>query len=149
MKTQLKLMLLLMGASFITFMGCSKHDGITTTIKGTYTSSVPTEVGFNAFGSFYSTGGIRDTGSCEMDITVTDDSTFCVDLFTTPRGTWTMKEACSRDMMNPTGSWHITGGTGFYALLKGSGRLVMTFPPNVPAGVIVIEDYNGVAWAHP
>lgn len=136
-------MLLLFGVSFIILMGCRKRDGLPTTIIGTYTD----QKGLTFTGTFTATGGLATSGSTVMDVVITGDSLFCTNKLTAPEGTFNMKMNCS--FSNNTGHWKITSGTGHYSVLKGSGSLIMTFPPNVPSGVLNIETMTGVVWLHP
>jgi hypothetical protein len=92
-------------------------------------------------GTFTTTGGLTTSGTNVMNTRVTTDSSFCVDVLTTPNGTFTTHQNCSR--INMTGHWDIVSGAGIYKFLHGSGALTMMFPPNVPTGVQVIEILNG------
>jgi len=145
MKTQLKLIVLLAAMPFI-FLACSKHDGLATTMVNTYTTSIATKYGSLTSGNFVSTGGIKGKGTAIMAVHVTTDSTFCTVWLTSSTWSLTVKEACSRDMSDRTGSWHIVGGTGLYSVAHGGGRLLMKFPPDVPSGVVVIENYTGIVF---
>lgn len=148
MKAQSKFVILLGG--LVTFLlGCTKENGLGTYIRSTYTSAVTTKYGSVHTGTFEATGGISGTGKAVMDVHVTDDSTFCTVWFTQNNGSVTIKERCSRDMADPTGSWRIVDGTGIYSGRRGSGKLTMEFPPHVPEGVTVIETYRGDVWLNP
>src|SRR6476620_2920787 len=148
MKTQSKFVVLL-GTLLTFFLGCKKEDGLGTFIKSTYTTKVLTKDGNIQTGTFTATGGISGNGKAVMDILVTDDSTFCTVWFTQNAGSVTIKERCSRDMSDPTGSWGIGAGTVIYSGRRGSGKLSMEFPPNVPTGVTVRETYQGKVWVNP
>lgn len=151
MKPQSKLLILL-GGLMTFFLGCKKehgNGGIDTFMRSTYTSAVVTKYGSVQTGTFEANGGISGTGDAKMDVHVTPDSTFCTVWFTQNNGSITIKESCSRDMMHPTGSWHIVDATGTYSGRRGSGDLTMAFPPNVPQGVTVIETYTGKVWMNP
>jgi hypothetical protein len=142
MKTQLKLMLLLFGASFITLNGCKKHeDGEKITMIVTHLVVLKPIV---LTGTFTSTGALNISGTSIMDVLPAGDSAHCTQTMTTPEGSFTMHQDCSGT--NMTGSWHIISGTGRYAHLKGSGTLTMMFPPNVPAGVKGIDTITGIVW---
>jgi hypothetical protein len=138
-----KSILLLFGVYFIILMGCRKRDGLPTTIIGTYTS----QKGLTFTGTFTATAGLTTSGTTVMDVTVAGDSLFCTNKFLAPEGTFKMKMECS--MLNNTGHWKITGGTGHYGGLRGEGSLIMTFPPDVPSGVLNIETMTGVVWLNP
>lgn len=142
MKMQLTLMLLLMGVSLSICTGCKKnHDRVDTTVTETFTSKTPTKEGATYYGTFTATGGLATSGTSVMDVSLTTDSSFCHDVLTTSRGTFTMQLNCSRP--NMTGHWKIVNGTGLFASLHGDGPLSMMFPPNVPAGVLLIETITG------
>ena len=143
MKMQLTSMLLLMGASFSMFTGCKKHhEPVDTTITETFTTKTINEDATVTFtGTFTATGGLTTSGTNVMNTRLTTDSSFCVDVLTTPNGTFTTHQNCSR--VNMTGHWDIVSGTGIYKFLHGSGPLTMMFPPNVPTGVFVIETVTG------
>lgn len=142
MKMQLTLMLLLMGVSLSILTGCKKHDRIDSTITETFTTKTVNEDGTATLtGPFTSTGGLTTSGTSVMDVTYIGDSSFCNDALTTSNGSFTMKLNCSRTSM--TGHWKVVSGTGVYASLSGNGPLTMMFPPNVPAGVFVIETITG------
>jgi hypothetical protein len=143
MKMQLQSMLLLMGVSLSIFTACKKHDRIeNTNITETFTTKAVDKEGiFTYTGTFTATGGLIASGTNLMTTRVTTDSSFCVDVLTTPNGSFTTHQNCSRG--NMTGEWEIVSGTGIYRFLHGSGQLTMMFPPNVPAGVFVIEALTG------
>ncbi len=143
MKIQLTSMLLLMGVSLSIITGCKKHDRIeNTTVIETFTTKTVDKDGILTFtGTFSATGGLTASGTNVMTTRLTTDSSFCVDVLTTPYGSYTTHQNCSRP--NMTGHWEIVSGTGIYKFLHGSGPLTMMFPPNVPAGVFVIETLTG------
>jgi hypothetical protein len=149
MKTQLKSILVLFGGLITFFSGCKKDDGLGTFIRSTYTSSVVTKDGSIHTGTFEATGGVSGSGTAVMDVHVIDDSSFCTLWLTQNGGSLKIKEACSNDMANPTGSWRIVDGTGIYRWSRGRGRLTMEFPPHVPEGVTVIETFTGTVWLKP
>ena len=142
MKMQLKLMLLLLGVSFISFMGCKKHeDEHAITIVVTHTTFVKPIV---LTGTFVATGEINISGASLMDVHPVGDSAHCTQTMTTKEGSFTMHQDCST--MNMSGSWYITSGTGRYTHLQGKGTLTMMFPPNVPTGVLGIDTLTGEVW---
>jgi hypothetical protein len=142
MKMQLTSMLLLMGVSSSIFNGCKKEkDHFDTTITETFTSKTATKDGATYYGTFAATGGLNLKGPDTMDVRLTTDSSFCHTVLTSSRGTITMLLNCSRT--NMTGHWRIVNGTGAFASFYGNGPLTMMFPPNVPAGVLVIETITG------
>lgn len=142
MKMQLKLMLLLLGVSFISFVGCKKHDGDhAVTITVTHTTFVKPIV---LTGTFVSTGEINVSGTSLMDVHAAGDSAHCTQTMTTKEGSFTMHQDCSS--MNMSGSWYIISGTGRYTHLQGKGTLTMMFPPNVPTGVLGIDTLTGEVW---
>ena len=65
------------------------------------------------------------------------DSFYCSNKLIAPGGTFTTSLHCS--MITNTGAWRIIEGTGRYALLKGGGTLVMSYP----AGVVGVEVLTG------
>ena len=138
---QLKSILLLFVLFFIIFSGCKKHDceGRATTIIGTNKEQV--KVG-TLKGTFTANGGLITSGTTLMVVEpVGTDSIHCTTTFTATEGSFLMIMDCSTT--NMTGKWDIPSGTGSYAGLRGSGTLVMTFPPNVPADVVSIETMTG------
>lgn len=144
MKLQLKLMLLLLGVSFISFMGCKKNDGdhphpITITV--THLAVVEPIV---LSGTFTATGELNISGTSLMEVHPVGDSAHCTQTMTTPDGSFTMHQDCSST--NMSGSWYITSGTGRYEHLQGSGTLTMMMPPNVPPGVLGIDTLTGIVW---
>ena len=137
MKIKLKLILLLIAVSFIVFTGCKKHDnGLAITIN-----QVSLEANKNDTqekGTFTVTGGIQTSGHFIMDIKfVGIDSFYCSNKLIAPEGTFTTSLHCSA--ITNTGAWSVTDGTGRYALLKGGGTLVMSYPP----GVVGVEVLTG------
>ncbi len=145
MKIQLRLMLLLIAASFIFLTGCKKHDdGESVTMVVTHLAVLKPIV---LSGTFTSTGAFNISGTSLMDVHPVGDSAHCTQTMITPEGSFTMHQDCSNT--NMTGSWHIISGTGRYAHLQGSGTLTMMFPPNVPTGVLGIDTLTGVVWLHP
>jgi hypothetical protein len=52
-----------------------------------------------------------------------------------------LQSTCS--FTNNTGKWNIVSATGLYRFLRGGGSLLMTFPPDVPTGVLSIETMTG------
>jgi hypothetical protein len=142
MKMHLTSMIFLMGVSSSIIIGCKKEKNhFDTTITETFTSKTPTKNGATYYGTFNATGGLHLTGADTMDVRLTTDSSFCRTLLTSSRGTITMLLNCSRT--NMTGHWRIVGGTGSFTSYYGNGPLTMMFPPNVPAGVLVIETITG------
>ncbi len=139
---QLKLTLLLLGMSFIFFMGCNKHED-SEPITFTVTHLVITKPIYIT-GTFTSTGFMHVSGTSLMIVNPAGDSAHCTQTMTTPEGTFTMHQDCSNT--NMTGSWYIISGTKRYAHLQGKGTLTMMFPPNVPAGVIGIDTLTGIVW---
>lgn len=146
MKMQLKLMLLLFGATIISLMGCKKDDGRSADITGYYTNSTPTKTGVYNTGYFTTSGGLKASGNATMDVHIVGDSSHCTASFIASEGSFTMAMNCSN--VNMTGHWNITSGTGRYAELKGEGSLTMSFPPNTPTGVVGIEAMTGIVWLH-
>ena len=136
-------MLLLIGASFSLFTGCKKdHEPRDTTITETFLTKIVNKDGtVTSTGTFTATGGLTTSGTDVMNITLTPDSSHCIVVLTTPNGTFTTHQNCNR--ANMTGHWDIVSGTGIYTFLHGSGSLIMTFPPDVPTGVVVIETETG------
>ena len=142
MKMQLKFTLLLFGVAFISFMGCKKHeDDRTVTMVVTHLTLLKPIV---LSGTFTATGELNISGTSLMDVHPAGDSAHCTQTMTTPEGSFTMHQDCS--IMNMTGSWYITSGTGRYAHLQGKGTLTMMFPPNVPSGVQGIDTLTGEVW---
>jgi hypothetical protein len=141
MKTQLKLMLLMIAVSFIIFSGCKKHDdGLPITIVQISTA-FDEENGYTETGTFTTSGGIRTSGTFVMDVIFVADSFYCTNKLIAPEGTFTTDMKCSATTM--TGSWKILSGDGRYKRLNGGGTLVMTFPPDVPPGSIGVETLSG------
>jgi hypothetical protein len=142
MKMQLKLTLLLLGVSFMFFIGCKKHEGDqAVTITVTHTTFLKPIV---LTGTFVSTGEINVSGTSLMDVHPAGDSAHCTQTMTTPDGSFTMHQDCSST--NMSGAWYITSGTGRYAHLQGKGTLTMMMPPNVPTGVLGIDTLTGIVW---
>jgi hypothetical protein len=143
MKTQVISILLLMVVSFSMFTGCKKHhESVDATITETFTTKTVNEDATVTFtGTFTATGGLTTSGTDVMNTRLTADSSFCIVVLTTPNGTFTTHQNCSRT--NMTGHWDIVSGTGIYKFLHGSGALTMMFPPDVPEGVFVIETETG------
>jgi len=142
MKIKLQLMLLLFGATFISFMGCKKQDHEKTIkIVVTHTTFVQPIV---LTGTFVATGDLTISGMSLMDVHPEGDSAHCTQTMTTKDGSFTMHQDCST--MNMTGAWYITSGTGRYANLKGKGTLSMMMPPNVPNGILGIDTLTGEVW---
>ena len=142
MKIQLKLILLLLGASFSILVGCKKHDDVKkVTFVVTHLTVLKPIV---LTGTFTSSGEFNISGTSLMDVHPEGDSAHCTQTMTTPEGSFTMHQDCSDT--NMTGSWHIISGTGRYAHLQGSGTLTMMFPPNVPTGVQGIDTLTGIVW---
>jgi len=144
---QLKLVLLLVGATFIGLTGCKKDEGHSVAITGYYTSSIPTKDGFHNTGYFTVTGGLKISGNTVMEVHVSGDSANCTASFTAPEGSFNMNMHCS--LMNMTGHWNITSGTGRYGEMRGEGPLTMAFPPDTPSGVAALEAMTGIVWLHP
>lgn len=124
-------------------MGCRKLDSVPITIIGTYTD----QKGFTFTGTFTTTGGFTTSGTTVMDVAIAGDSLYCTNKFTATGGTFNMQMNCSLTSM--TGHWNITAGTGRYSHLQGSGSLFMTFPPDVPPGVLNIETMTGIVSFQP
>ncbi len=142
MKIKLQLILLLFGVSFISLMGCKKHENEkTVTIVVTHTTLVKPIV---LTGTFIATGELAISGISLMDVHPAGDSAHCTQTMTTKNGSFTMHQDCSN--INMTGSWYITSGTGSYSHLQGKGTLTMMFPPNVPDGVLGIDTLTGIVW---
>lgn len=143
---QLKLMLLLFGVSFFTFIGCEKHDNDTITIAATNLESPKPGT---LTGTFTATGEFNTSGTHLMLIQpVGTDSIYCTTTFTAPEGTFIMSMHCS--FVNNTGHWNITSGTGHFAVLRGGGSLIMVFPPDpsVPSGALGVETMTGEVHLH-
>ena len=146
MKMQLKLMLLLFGVSFITLMGCRKHDRCEVTIIGT---NLAVAKPGTLTGTFTATGALQTSGTHVMVVEpVGADSIYCTWTLTAPKGTIIILQNCSTTTM--TGIWNIISGTGAYTFLKGKGTLTMSFPPDpiVPPGALGVETMPGVIWWH-
>ncbi|HSV09989.1 MAG TPA: hypothetical protein VLI68_04420 [Hanamia sp.] len=142
MKMQLKFILLLFGVSFISLMGCKKHEGDkTVTIVTTWTTFVKPIV---LTGTFTTTGDLSISGTGIMDVQLDGDSAHCTETLTTKEGSFSMHQDCSN--INMSGRWYITGGTGRYSHLQGKGTLTMMMPPNVPEGVQGIDTLTGEVW---
>ncbi len=148
MKKQLKLMLLLLGGSFIFLMGCKKHEGRSVTIASTNLESPKPGT---LTGTFTATGAFNTSGTQEMVVVpLGTDSIHCTLTCTAQEGTFTLELKCEKPpMMN--GAWSVIGGTGAYASLRGSGSLIMSFPPDpvVPPGALTVETMTGIVWLHP
>jgi hypothetical protein len=101
MKMQLRLMLILVGASFSMFMGCNKHEkSEDSTLTETFTTKTVNKDGTVTFtGYFTGTGGLNTSGTDVMNTTLTADSSFCVVVLTAPDGTFTTHQNCSRTNM--------------------------------------------------
>jgi hypothetical protein len=146
MKMKLKLMLLLLGVSFIALMGCKKHEGSAITIVGTNLASPKPGT---ITGTFTATGAFNTSGTSLMIVVpVGTDSIHCTWTATAPEGTFTIGMDCEKPP-KMLGVWKVTSGTGRYRHLQGSGSLVMMFPPDVPPGVLTTETMTGVVWLHP
>ena len=145
MKIQLKLILLLFGVSFISFLGCKKdNDGVATTITGTNLNSPKPGT---LTGTFTVTGAFKTSGTHVMVVQpVGKDSIHCTWTMTAKEGTFIMIQNCS--LTDMTGSWYILSGTGRYEDMRGKGTLIMMFPPNVPPGVLSTETNTGTVWLH-
>lgn len=137
MKIQLKLFLLLIAVSIIIFTGCKKHDnGLAITIEQISTAAND-EKGYIETGTFTTSGGIQTSGTFVMEVTFVADSFYCTNKLIATEGTFTTNMRCSAT--TNTGAWRILSGTGHYALLRGGGTLVMSYPP----GVVGIETLTG------
>jgi hypothetical protein len=148
MKMQLKLMLFLLGGSFMFLMGCKKDEGRATTITGTNLAVLKPGT---LTGTFTATGGLNTSGTHVMVIQpVGTDSIHCTWTMTTPEGTFIMLQDCLKPP-GMSGRWQIISGTGHYAALRGNGTLTMMFAPDpsVPPGALSIETNTGVVWLHP
>src|SRR5689334_2259396 len=145
MKRQLHLVLLLLGVSFLSIMGCKKHGFSAVTIVGTNLASPkPGEL----TGTFTATGAFNSSGTADMIVVpVGTDSIHCTYVMTAPEGTFTLSMDCEAPPAM-SGHWKVIGGTGAYVGLNGNGPLTMAFPPDVPAGVLSMETMTGVAWFH-
>jgi len=144
MKMQVKLMMLLITLFPVLFIGCKKHDcqGRATTIIGWNKEQVKAEPE-TLKGTFTANGGLVTSGSTLMIVEpVGSDSIHCTTTLTAQEGSFLMIMDCSTTTM--TGRWDIPSGTGTYASLRGSGTLVMTFPPDVPKNVLSVETMTGV-----
>ena len=141
MKHQLKFMMLLIGASIITFTGCEKDRPHFTKTSFTLTTTERIKAG-SYIGYFTSTGDPTTAGTWTMQSTVVPpDSLYCSQTLTVPgKGTITALTDCS--LINNTGVWHITDGTGAYANLRGNGTLLMLniTQPNSS------EEWKGNTW---
>lgn len=139
---QFKLTLFLLGVTFISLLGCNKHeDNEPITITVTH---LVLEKPIYLTGTFVSTGSIHTSGTSLMIVNPIGDSAHCTQTMTTTEGSFTMHQDCSS--INMTGSWYITSGTGHYAHLQGKGTLTMMFPPNVPTGILGIDTLTGIVW---
>jgi hypothetical protein len=146
MKLQSRLLLLLLGASFIALMGCKKHIDVSPIIiKGTNLESPKAGT---LTGTFIATGGFNTSGTALMVVEpVGTDSIHCVYTMTAPDGTFILALDCEKPpKMN--GVWKVIDGTGHYKHLRGRGSLVMMFPPDVPAEALSEETMTGVIWWH-
>src|SRR5438552_951530 len=143
MKKQLYLILLLLGVALLSIMGCKKHHISPVTIIGTNTASPkPGEL----TGTFTATGAFNTSGTADMIVVpVGTDSIHCTYTMTAPDGTFILALDCEKPPMM-SGHWQVTGGTGRYEDLRGTGPLTMAFPPDVPAGVLSTETLTGLAW---
>lgn len=136
MKTKLKSTLLLIVITFIFFSACKKRDALPTTIHQVSLEANKDDT--QERGTFTATGGINTTGHFVMDIKlVGTDSFYCTNKLIATEGSFTTSMHCS--MITNTGAWRIIEGTGRYAFSKGSGTLVMSYPP----GVVGVEDLTG------
>src|SRR6185436_14616921 len=142
MRTQLKLVLLLISVSFIFFTGCKKnHDGLPITIVQTSTA-FSEENGYTETGTFTTSGGLQTSGTFVMNVEFVADSFYCTNKLIAPEGTFTTNMHCSGTTM--TGSWEILNGEGRYKHLTGGGTLVMTYPPDV----VGVETLTGKVFFH-
>jgi len=142
MRTQLKLVLLLISVSFIFFTGCKKnHDGLPITIVQTSTA-FSEENGYTETGTFTTSGGLQTSGTFVMNVEFVADSFYCTNKLIAPEGTFTTNMHCSGT--NMTGSWEILSGEGRYKHLNGGGTLVMTYPPDV----VGVETLTGKVFFH-
>src|SRR4051794_19848012 len=122
MKTQLKLMLLLLGVPFLLLTACQKEDAlvkprqssassqsssdavISGDVKITLTIITSTSNGLT--GSFKMRGDFNSQGDFIMVVTpTTADSLHCVQTLISDRGTLTIISNCS--LATGTGRWHI------------------------------------------
>ena len=143
-----KLMLFVLGVSFISFMGCKKHEGRPVTIQAT---NLEVSTPGTLTGTFTASGAFNSSGTHVMVVVpVGTDSIHCTTTFTAPEGTFLMLMKCEAPPMM-SGAWKIVSGTGAYAALRGSGPLTMRFPPDpsVPAGALGVETMTGEAHLHP
>ena len=125
MRKFLQPILFLIALSPLIFSGCKKDHGLPVRIE--QISTAVNEEG-NETGTFTSTGGIRTSGTFFMEIKlIGTDSIHCLNKLSAPEGTITMRMRCS--MVTNKGEWNIISGTERYRYLRGSGSLVMIFPP--------------------
>ena len=145
MKSKLQVVLLLFSASFIFLLGCRKHDGRAVTIVGTNLASPKPGT---LTGTFTASGAFNSSGTAVMVVIPNgEDSIHCTYTMTASDGTFEIAMDCEKPPMM-TGDWKITGGTGHYVHLQGSGTLIMKFPPDIPSGALSTETMTGVAWLH-
>src|SRR5260221_4894461 len=146
MKKQLKLVLLLLGISFILLPGCEKKSH-STTIKATNLVNLNRKGAPIFTGTFTARGGLNTSGTHLMFVVPEKDPTFidCTTTMTAPEGTFIILMHCS--LTANTGEWHIASGsgTGLYKFIVGSGTLTMMFPPSpsVPPGALGVETMTG------
>ena len=103
MKTQLKLMLLLVSVSFIVFGGCKKPRSYATTIVQV---SKSVDKNNTETGTFTASGGINTSGHFVMEVKyVGTDSFHCINKLSADEGTFTTNMKCS--MITNTVEWNI------------------------------------------
>jgi hypothetical protein len=146
MKMKYIFILLFATISFITLTGCEKENCHLTTITVSTLTGVPDKgTQLNTTGTWIATGEINTSGTELMILTpipTSDVTTIDCELtLNASEGSMLLLLHCST-VLN-TGVWHIASGTGVYTTAEGSGTLIMTFPPDVPTGVLSVETLKG------
>ena len=134
-------MLLILGASLLTFSGCKKDDPNFTNTSFTLNTTARVKAG-SYIGYFTSTGDPTAAGVWTMQSSpLPNDSIYCTQTLTVPgQGSITADTYCS--LANMTGTWNITSGTGEYANLHGNGTLLMLNITQLNSS----EEWKGTTW---
>lgn len=139
MKKQFMFVLLLGACSLFFHVGCRKSPlPLKTATTFTLNSTGVIEGGESGY--FFATGDPTVSGTYEMLFEVVGDSLHCDQTLFTTEGTIVIHSDCS--LLNNTGLWFVTDGTGTYWNLEGEGSLIMEFPKNSPG----IEAMSGYTW---
>ena len=157
MKIQFKLMLHLIGVSFIILTGCKKENSSVlpsstassvltdnAIVSNTSKSNKPTPVTitmtitggtFPTFtGPITTTGNLIPPGEGSMFVNSFGNVFHCIITLVTSEGTLKIREECNKTTF--MGQWQIMKGTGAYVNLRGNGKVMMPRGFEVLEGVI-------------